>query len=209
MAMVSPLCSEAVQPSLKRYGRLMPAKFAAASTAQCSTVHVRDVNPLTAMRGCQDRRFIGDEVWCPGTVTRGISRGAPRPDGKAHPAILVQPCRLTMELIQIGAKGDVQPFETGSPDRSPTSRRSRWPARGARGSGCRWPQACCSSSTALRACVCHLRFDATQQRREVEPVRTLPDPLGGEVPAGAGRPAVVRGHPALAQRLLVGVLPTT
>ena len=24
-----------------------------------------------------------------------------------------QPCRLTMALIQIGAKGEVQPFETG------------------------------------------------------------------------------------------------
>src|SRR5262249_50231643 len=29
------------------------------------------------------------------------------------PAVLVQPFRLTMKLIQIGAKGDVQPFETG------------------------------------------------------------------------------------------------
>ena len=29
------------------------------------------------------------------------------------PAVFVQPCRLTMKLIQIGAKGDVQPFETG------------------------------------------------------------------------------------------------
>src|SRR5688572_27250862 len=29
------------------------------------------------------------------------------------PAVFVQPCRLTMALIQIGAKGDVQPFETG------------------------------------------------------------------------------------------------
>lgn len=41
---------------------------------------------------------------------------------------------------------------------------------------------------------------------EVEPVRTLRDPLGGEVPPGARRPAVVRGHPALAKRLLLGVL---
>jgi hypothetical protein len=29
------------------------------------------------------------------------------------PAVFVQPCWLTMALIQIGAKGDVQPFETG------------------------------------------------------------------------------------------------
>ena len=29
------------------------------------------------------------------------------------PAVFVQPCRLTMKLIQIGAKGDVQPFDTG------------------------------------------------------------------------------------------------
>jgi hypothetical protein len=28
-------------------------------------------------------------------------------------AVFLQPCRLTMKLIQIGAKGDVQPFETG------------------------------------------------------------------------------------------------
>jgi hypothetical protein len=28
-------------------------------------------------------------------------------------AVFVQPCRLTMKLIQIGAKGDVQPFDTG------------------------------------------------------------------------------------------------
>jgi hypothetical protein len=27
--------------------------------------------------------------------------------------VFVQPCRLTMALIQIGAKGDVQPFDTG------------------------------------------------------------------------------------------------
>ena len=30
---------------------------------------------------------------------------------------------------------------------------------------------------------------------------------GGEVPSGAGRPAVVRGHPVLAKSLFVGVLP--
>ena len=33
-----------------------------------------------------------------------------------HPAVLavfVQPCRLAMASIQIGAKGDVQPFDTG------------------------------------------------------------------------------------------------
>ncbi len=29
------------------------------------------------------------------------------------PAVFVQPCRLTISLIQIGAKGDVQPFDTG------------------------------------------------------------------------------------------------
>ena len=29
------------------------------------------------------------------------------------PAAFAQPCRLTMKLIQIGAKGDVQPFDTG------------------------------------------------------------------------------------------------
>ena len=29
------------------------------------------------------------------------------------PAVFVQPCRLTIALIQIGAKGDVQPFDTG------------------------------------------------------------------------------------------------
>ena len=30
-----------------------------------------------------------------------------------NPAVFVQPCRLTIALIQIGAKGDVQPFDTG------------------------------------------------------------------------------------------------
>jgi hypothetical protein len=29
------------------------------------------------------------------------------------PAVFAQPCRLTMKLIQIGAKGEVQPFDTG------------------------------------------------------------------------------------------------
>jgi hypothetical protein len=29
------------------------------------------------------------------------------------PVMFVQACRLTISLIQIGAKGDVQPFETG------------------------------------------------------------------------------------------------
>src|SRR5262249_40354645 len=29
------------------------------------------------------------------------------------PLVVPQPCRLTIVLIQIGAKGDVQPFETG------------------------------------------------------------------------------------------------
>jgi hypothetical protein len=29
------------------------------------------------------------------------------------PAASVQPCRLTISLIQIGAKGEVQPFDTG------------------------------------------------------------------------------------------------
>jgi hypothetical protein len=28
-------------------------------------------------------------------------------------AVSAQPCRLTIALIQIGAKGDVQPFDTG------------------------------------------------------------------------------------------------
>ena len=53
----------------------------------------------------------------------------------------------------------------------------------------------------------HFGLDAIQQRRESEPVRTLRDALRGEVPSGAGRPAVVRGHPFLAKSLLVGVLP--
>ena len=53
----------------------------------------------------------------------------------------------------------------------------------------------------------HFGLDAIEQRRESEPVRTLRDPLRGEVPSGAGRPAVVRGHPFLAKSLLVGVLP--
>ena len=29
------------------------------------------------------------------------------------PAVFAQPCRLTIASIQIGAKGEVQPFETG------------------------------------------------------------------------------------------------
>ncbi len=29
------------------------------------------------------------------------------------PAVFAQPCQLTMKLIQTGAKGQVQPFETG------------------------------------------------------------------------------------------------
>jgi hypothetical protein len=30
-----------------------------------------------------------------------------------NPAVFAQPCRLTISAIQIGAKGDVQPFDTG------------------------------------------------------------------------------------------------
>ena len=30
-----------------------------------------------------------------------------------HLVLSAQPCRLTIALIQIGAKGDVQPFDTG------------------------------------------------------------------------------------------------
>src|SRR5881409_2389188 len=53
----------------------------------------------------------------------------------------------------------------------------------------------------------HFRLDASQQRRQIEPVRTLCDPLGGEVPSGPGRPAVVRGYPVPAECLFVRVLP--
>lgn len=52
----------------------------------------------------------------------------------------------------------------------------------------------------------HFRLDAIQQRRQIQTVRILRDPLGGEVPACPGLPAVVRGHPILAKRRLVGVL---
>src|SRR5262249_60795145 len=51
----------------------------------------------------------------------------------------------------------------------------------------------------------HFRLDAIQQRFEVEPVGTLHDPLGGEAPSGACRPAIVVGHPFLAKRLLFRV----
>lgn len=34
-------------------------------------------------------------------------------DTARDPAVFVQPCRLTMKLIQIGANGDVHPFDTG------------------------------------------------------------------------------------------------
>ena len=32
---------------------------------------------------------------------------------KCNPVVFGQPCRLTISLIQIGAKGEVQPFDTG------------------------------------------------------------------------------------------------
>src|SRR5262249_5713409 len=52
----------------------------------------------------------------------------------------------------------------------------------------------------------HLRFDAIEQRFKVESFGALGHPPGRERPAGAGRPAIVVGHPFLAKRLLVGVL---
>ena len=52
-----------------------------------------------------------------------------------------------------------------------------------------------------------MKHDAVQQRRESEPVRTFRDPPRGEVPTCAGCRAVVRGHPCLAKRLLIEVLP--
>jgi hypothetical protein len=58
-----------------------------------------------------------------------------------------------------------------------------------------------SDSLHFRIGAGHFGFEAIQQRREIEPVRTLRDPLRGKVPSGAG-PAVVRGHPFLAKSLL-------
>jgi hypothetical protein len=44
----------------------------------------------------------------------GVSSEAPKLTGLFRdPAVFVQPFRLTIALIQIGAKGEVQPFETG------------------------------------------------------------------------------------------------
>src|ERR1041384_3242435 len=45
----------------------------------------------------------------------------------------------------------------------------------------------------------HFGFDAIQQRREVEPLGTLRDPIGGQSPSGAGSHWMFGGHPPLAK----------
>ena len=59
---------------------------------------------FTCRAGCKERDASNNRH--AGTVTCNalLSR---------DPALFVQPWRLTMKLIQIGAKGDVHPFDTG------------------------------------------------------------------------------------------------
>jgi hypothetical protein len=57
-----------------------------------------------------------DQVPLGRECARSLGR-TPDSDASTSPggtrSVFVQPCRLTIKLIQIGAKGDVQPFETG------------------------------------------------------------------------------------------------
>ena len=59
---------------------------------------------FTCRAGCKEREV--SKNWNAGPVkcNAWLSR---------DPAVIDQPCRLTIALIQIGAKGDVQPFDTG------------------------------------------------------------------------------------------------
>jgi hypothetical protein len=59
---------------------------------------------FTCPAGCKERDVSKSRNAGPVKCNAWLSR---------DPAVFVQPCRLTMKLIQIGAKGDVQPFETG------------------------------------------------------------------------------------------------
>jgi len=61
-------------------------------------------NDCVHLRGCKEREV--SKNWNAGPVKGNawLSR---------DPAVFAQPCRLTMASIQIGAKGEVQPFETG------------------------------------------------------------------------------------------------
>ena len=58
------------------------------------------------MNGVRLHRILGPPLVMPAPVKCNtlLSR---------DPAVFVQPCRLTMALIQMGAKGEVQPLDTG------------------------------------------------------------------------------------------------
>ena len=59
---------------------------------------------LRSLAGCKEDDISKNRHAGPVKYNARLSRG---------PAVLAQPCRLTIVLIQIGAKGEVQPFETG------------------------------------------------------------------------------------------------
>ena len=75
------------------------------------TLQPRRRGALVGLRGDARRAFAGCGERCSRTRRRCHRHGDEVNNGS--PAVFVQPCRLTISLIQIGAKGDVQPFDTG------------------------------------------------------------------------------------------------
>jgi hypothetical protein len=77
-------------------------------SAKSSDVYLSLRRPLIAFGQVRNMAFERVRSFLV-AICRGIVRsGFPRLSD-----VFVQPCRLTIALIQIGAKGDVQPFDTG------------------------------------------------------------------------------------------------
>ena len=64
----------------------------------------RPTTAFTCRAGCKERDVSKNRHAGPVKCNALLSR---------DPAVFVQPCRLTISLIQIGAKGEVHPLDTG------------------------------------------------------------------------------------------------
>ena len=84
----------------------MPSAAHTAEHRSASEAFTAASNSAVALVMSARSTFAASEVFMTWRSTRHRKSGSIR-------LAVAQPCRLTMKLIQIGAKGDVQPFDTG------------------------------------------------------------------------------------------------
>ena len=77
----------------------------------CQIVQTKPPSPLTHRLATFGAEFVRPNRICPPLrAAEDVERSC---DAGSAAAVGVQPCRFTISLIQIGANGEVQPFEQG------------------------------------------------------------------------------------------------